>query len=135
MSQPVAYAPMTVETIVRDPMPAQVTVVEKVIEQQGMSAQEMQVWLQGERSRLSSTMQEIMTQQSKTLTEVINEEVHKVIHMVNAVSNSCEERLVRLEADRSARSTVFQGLKRDVDGLQAQIADFEQQRTMASSVK
>merc|ERR1719253_941225 len=64
-----------IETVVRDPGPAQVTVVEKVIEQQGMSAQEMQVWLQGDRSRLSGAMQEIMTQQSKILTEVINEEV------------------------------------------------------------
>merc|ERR1719375_1430238 len=94
--------------------------------------QEMQVWLQGERSRLSSAMQEIMTQQTKTLTEVLNEEVHKVIHMVNAVSNSCEERLVRLEADRSARATAFQGLKRDVDGLQAQIADLEQFRMIGN---
>jgi len=126
--QPTVMMPSVVETIVREPVPAQVTVVEKVIEQQGMSAQEMQVWLQGERSRLSGAMQEIMTQQSKILTEVINEEVHKVIHMVNAVSNSCEERLVRLEADRSARATAFQGLKRDVDGVQAQIADLEQFR-------
>lgn len=124
-----------VETIIREPVPAQVTVVEKVVEQHGMSSQEMQVWLQGERSRISGAMQEIMTQQSKIVTEVINEEVQKIIHMVNAVSNSCEERLVRLEADRSARATAFQGLKRDVDGLQAQIADMEQFRAIGSSAK
>lgn len=128
----VTTLPPVVETVVREPVPAQVTVVEKVVEQQGMSMQEMQVWLQGERSRLSSAMQEIVTQQSKSLTEVLNEEVHKVIHMVNAVSNSCEERLVRLEADRSARATAFQGLKRDVDGLQAQISDLEQFRVIGA---
>jgi len=122
------------ETIIRDPVPAQV-VVEKVIEKEGMSTHEMQVWLQGERSRLSSAMQEIVGQQARTLTELINEEVHKVIHMVNAVSNSCEERLVRLEADRSARATAFQGLRRDFDSLQAQIADLEQARLMQGAVQ
>merc|ERR1719252_117161 len=76
-----------------------------------------------------------MAQHSKTLAEVINEEVHKVIHMVNAVSNSCEERLVRLEADRSTRATAFQGLKRDFDGLQAQVVDLEQFRQIGSSTK
>merc|ERR1719163_2753059 len=76
-----------------------------------------------------------MAQQSKTLQEAINEKVNQVIHMVNAVSNSCEERLVRLEADRSARATAFQGLKRDVDGLQAQIADLEQFRMIGNKEK
>jgi DNA repair exonuclease SbcCD ATPase subunit len=113
----------------------QVTVVEKVIDSQNLSTQEMEAWLQGERSRLSSSMQDIITQQSKALSEVINEEVHRVVAMVNAVSNSCEERLVRLEADRSARATAFQGLKRDFDGVQAQIADLEQFRMIGSSAK
>lgn len=130
----VASIPVT-ETIVRETVPAQVTVVEKVVEPQGMSSVDMQAWLQGERTRLSSAMQDIITQQSKALSEVINEEVHKVIHMVNALSNSCEERLVRLEADRTARATAFQGLKRDCDSLQAQIADIEQFRAIGSTAK
>jgi len=80
-------------------------IIEKHIEQAGsFTSSEAQIWLRGESSRLSQQMQEILTKQARTFTDLLNQEISKVIRMVNQVSSSSEERFVRLEADRNARA-------------------------------
>jgi len=53
--------------------PREVTVVEKVIEQQGISAYEVQMVLQGERARVSAAIQDIISEQSQTFTQLLKD--------------------------------------------------------------
>merc|ERR1719375_3127905 len=101
------------------------TLQEKV-DYQGLSAQEVNGMLQQERPRIYMAIQDIIQQNMQKFSDGLNAEVGKVMAMVNAVSATCDERLVRLEVDRAARNTHLQGYRRDVDGLQAQINDLAQ---------
>lgn len=110
----------------------EVTVIEKVVEQQGLAAQELQVILQGERARMSQAMQEILGEQSQNFTELIKDEIRKVTNLVNSSGLACSDRIAQLENERSSRSAVIQAVGRDFDGLQAQIATLEQFRIKIS---
>lgn len=112
--------------------PREVTVVEKVIEQQGISAYEVQMVLQGERARVSAAIQDIISEQSQTFTQLLKDEVRKITTMVNSSTLSITERVAQLESERASRSAVLQAVGRDVDSLQAQLAALDQFRLKMS---
>lgn len=90
--------------------------------------------MQQERPRIYSAIQDMIQQSMKAHSERLNAEVSKVTAMVNAVSATCDERLIRLEVDRAARNTHLHGYRRDVDGLQAQINELSQSKGGGSDV-
>lgn len=119
-------APMIVQ-------PPQEVIVQPPVEANPFMLQEkVSAMLQQERSSIYVGMQEMIAKSMKSYSESINAEFTKVMSMVNAVSTSCDERLVRLEVDRAARSTTLQGYKRDIDGMQQQISELTQSKSMGS---
>lgn len=101
---------------------------------QGLSAMEVSQMMQEERPRIYSAIQDMIQQSMKAHSERLGAEVGKVTAMVNAVSATCDERLIRLEVDRAARNTHLQGYRRDVDGLQKQINELSQTKAGGSDV-
>jgi len=106
--------------------------MEQKVDYQGLSAMEVAGMMQEERPRIYSAIQDMIQQNMKSFSERLSSEVGKVTAMVNAVSATCDERLIRLEVDRAARGTHLQGYRRDVDGLQAQINELSQSKGSGS---
>lgn len=128
------FEPSGRSTTTHCPRDRDITVIEKVVEQQGITAQEMQVMLQCERTRTSAALQEIIAEQSQSVTDLVREETQKIVQMVNAVSNSSSNWFMQLDADRSSKSGVIQGVARDLDIVQLQIAQLEQSHKKNSNM-
>jgi len=114
-------------------MPAEVTVIEKLVEQQGLSAQEIQLLLQAERARTSTALQQIIADQTYNVGELVREEIQKVASTVTSLATSTTERFTKIEADQTTRNSNLQSVIRDVDVVQSQLATFEQFRTKCLS--
>lgn len=136
-SRQASTGPALAQTIVHAPvtLPGSYMIQEKAEAQlyAGLSAQEVSGMLQQERPRIYSAIQDIIQQSIRTCSDGLNGEIAKVMSMVNAVSATCDERLIRLEVDRAARNTHLQGYRRDVDCLQSQINELAQAKAGSSS--
>lgn len=140
-SRPDAFYGGGMQTVVQPPVsiPYQIQENQKAfppeqpnVVNQGLTVEQVSVMLQQERSRIYVAMQDIIQQNMKTYSEGPNAELAKIMTMVNAISSTCDERLVRLEVDRAARATTLQGFKRDIDGLQVQFTEMVQSKSGSS---
>merc|ERR1712070_322026 len=70
--------------------------------------------MQNERAYLFTTMRELVQQQLMTLSESTSAELDRVVARINAVSDSCDEHLSRMQSNYKTYTSTLQDVKQEL---------------------